>query len=274
MQEKNICKFIPYYNDSHSLHTINYVLETNSDNFAKEHLQSVYQMCYVNKGTAYINTETGISKLIKGDIFFTFPSNSFSFTQYSDFQYMYISFIGTKGNKILEKLNINRNCFIFQGYESVEFFWQKGISFSGGLTDLIAESVLLYTFSVLSQKLLTESNDLQKETKAGNAIKKYIDDNFFDPDLSAYKISSNLKYNKKYISYIFKKQIGIGIIEYLNMLRIQHACSMMEQGFQSVSDISFMCGFSDAQYFSKVFKKRMGLSPREYIKTVALQKIL
>ena len=272
MQAKNICKFIPYYDDAHSLHTINFVLETNICNFTRTHFQSVYQMCYVNNGTAFINTGAGIFQLSKGDIFFTFPSNSFFFSQCSDFQYMYISFIGTKGNGILEKLEINKGNFIFRGYEKVEFFWRNGISFSDGLADLIAESVLLYTFSVLSQKLFTQNKDSKKETKAGSAIKKYIDSNFSDPDLSAYKISADLKYNKKYISSVFKKQIGTGMTEYINLLRIQHACTMIDQGFECVSDISYQCGFSDAQYFSKVFKKHIGSSPREYIKNTGLKK--
>lgn len=272
MQEKNICKFIPYYNDAYSLHTINFVLETDIRNFNRTHFQSVYQMCYVNSGTAFINTGAGIFELSQGDIFFTFPSNSFFFTQCSDFQYMYISFIGTKGNGILEKLKINKGSFIFRGYENVELFWQNGISFSGGLTDLATESVLLYTFSVLSQKLFTQNKNLSRETKAGSAIKKYIDSNFSDPELSAYKISAELKYNKKYISSAFKKQIGTGMTEYINILRIQHACTMIDQGFESVSDISYQCGFSDAQYFSKVFKKNIGYSPREYIKNAALKK--
>ena len=71
---------------------------------------------------------------------------------------------------------------------------------------------------------------------------------------------------KNVLSFIFKKHIGIGIIEYLNIIRIQNACTMMEQGFTSVSDIADWCGFSDGNYFSKKFKERMGVLPTQYIK--------
>ena len=60
-------------------------------------------------------------------------------------------------------------------------------------------------------------------------------------------------------------------MEYLHSVRIQHACTMLHQGFSSVSDVAFRCGYSDAQYFSKVFKNRMGMSPRGYMEKVRLE---
>ena len=60
--------------------------------------------------------------------------------------------------------------------------------------------------------------------------------------------------------------MGIGIIEYINTIRIQTACTMMEQNFTSVSDIANKCGYADPQYFSRIFKQRVGVSPLAYIK--------
>ena len=56
------------------------------------------------------------------------------------------------------------------------------------------------------------------------------------------------------------------MVEYLQSLRIQHACAMMEQGFTAVADIASHCGFDDPQYFSKVFKRHLGLTPTQYIR--------
>ena len=51
----------------------------------------------------------------------------------------------------------------------------------------------------------------------------------------------------------------------LNTVRIQHACTLIEQGFTSVSDIASCCGYADPEYFSKVFRGKMGVSPGAYI---------
>lgn len=58
----------------------------------------------------------------------------------------------------------------------------------------------------------------------------------------------------------------VGISEYVATLRIQQACTLLDQGFTSVKDIAFLCGYNDPLYFSKVFKAKTGVSPREYQK--------
>lgn len=260
---KNICRFVPFRNDTNSIHTINFVLETEPQNYEHLRSESVYKMHYVCSGEGFIHTCGKISRLSKGDIFFTFPASSFAIESVEDFKYMYISFVGLRGNSIMENLKINCKNFIFSDATEVQEFWKKGISISTNAADLISESVLLYTFSFLMNKYAIENNKPKKHSS--DCIKKYIDEHFTDHNFSLENISIELSYNKKYISYMFKKQFGIGVIEYLNTVRIQNACTMMEQGFTSISDISDRCGYSDAQYFSKLFKQKMGVSPTQYI---------
>ena len=49
-------------------------------------------------------------------------------------------------------------------------------------------------------------------------------------------------------------------------IKTENACTMMEQGVTSVSDIADWFDFSDGNYFSKKFKERMGILPTQYIK--------
>jgi two-component system response regulator YesN len=60
--------------------------------------------------------------------------------------------------------------------------------------------------------------------------------------------------------------MNVNFKAYLNKLRIQYACELIDDGHTCVSEISAMCGFSDSLYFSKTFKKHMGYSPTEYVK--------
>ena len=129
-------------------------------------------------------------------------------------------------------------------------------------SNLTSEAVLLYTFAYLGERILPVVGEDGKEGIASE-IKKYVDDHFQESDLSLDKISRDLSYNRKYISTVFKRGTGTGLIEYLNTIRIQYACTLIRQGFTSVTDIAAMCGYSDAQYFSRVFKKRMGCAPSE-----------
>lgn len=261
---ENICRFLPFNKQEHSIHTINFVLETKPQVYTELKYESVYKMYYVCNGQGVLHTCGKISALEAGDIFFTFPGYAFAIESKDGFAYMYISFVGVRGNLIMESLKIGTNNFIFHNAAKVREIWEKGISLNTELSDLASEAVLLYTFSFLGS--INPPNKVRNKQNGIDFIKKYIDDHFTEQDFSLESISRELSYNKKYISYIFKKQFGVGAIEYLNTIRIQNACTMMEQGFTSVSDIADKCGYSDSQYFSKIFKTKTGFSPTDYIK--------
>ncbi len=261
---QNICHFVPFHSDLHSIHTINFVLETTPQTYSQLKIESVYKMHYVCSGQGYIHTTGKITPLKEGDIFFTFPASPFAIESVDNFTYMYISFVGLRGNMILENLDISNTNFLFHNANVVYDFWQKGLLADAKVIDLMSESVLLYTFSYLGEKLLTsQSNPAQNHTVA--QIKKYVDEHFSEQDFSLENISKHLSYNKKYISSVFKKYMGMGIVDYLNTIRIQNACTMMEQGFTSVNDIAHRCGYASSQYFSKNFKNKMGITPSQYM---------
>lgn len=265
---ENICQFVPFHKDYHSIHTINFVLETKPQTHLPLLNQSVYKMHYVLEGEGVLHTGSGEQMLKKCDIFFTFPNIPFGIESKNDFKYMYISFLGTRGNMLLEKLGITKNNCFFEGVEGLEDIWKSGITTDSELSDIMSESILLYTFAHLGEKLISKEIKNKTETLSLN-IKKYIDDNFSNPELSVEHIAKELCYNKKYISFAFKKETNISLVEYLNTVRIQNAVTLMNQGFTSVSDIAHLSGFSDPQYFSKVFKRHMNSTPADYIKQQA-----
>ena len=166
---------------------------------------------------------------------------------------------------IMDQLSISSQNCIFYGYEEIEPYWKESITATFAMYDLRTESVLLYTFSVLGTKILKEAERIKKSEDTAALIKKYIDEHYPDADVSLETVGNALSYNKKYVSKIFKETYHVGISEYLNVIRIQHACTLMEQGFTSIHDIAFSCGFRDPLYFSRVFKKRMDVSPKEHI---------
>ncbi len=132
------------------------------------------------------------------------------------------------------------------------------------LTDLAAESVLLYTLSAVGSHNLT--GVATKATSSGNftLVKAYIDEHFCDPALCIEQISDYFSYNKKYISTLFKKQMRVGISEYIRTLRLNRATELLEKGAQSIAEIARAVGFHDPLYFSRLFKAHTGLSPTHY----------
>jgi len=61
----------------------------------------------------------------------------------------------------------------------------------------------------------------------------------------------------------FKNTFGISFRDYVVRYRLREACHLFNNPNNSVTDIAFAVGFSDASYFSRIFKKHFGIAPSE-----------
>lgn len=229
-------------------------------------INSAFILYIVTKGGGTLHTMRGNYDLKCGDLFITFPAKPFSIEKKDCLEYIYISFIGMRAGSILKRLKIDETSPVFSGYEYLIPFWTENITKSSvNNVDMLAESVLLYTFSNMSNTLDYVEQNIKGVTTVLE-IKKFIDDNYYDTDLSLDSAAKKFSYNKKYLSGFFKKNMGVGFSVYLQTVRLQHACALMERGITSVRDIASLSGYSDQLYFSKVFKEKMGVSPKEHMK--------
>ncbi len=70
--------------------------------------------------------------------------------------------------------------------------------------------------------------------------------------------------SESYLSRIFKRQIGMGISQCINHIKIYYAALELMRGDVKISDAAAINGFDDPKYFSKVFSRIMGLTPTEW----------
>ena len=266
MSEQNVCRFVPREINDHSIHTVHFVLETKEQIYMGLRLKALYTVYFVTQGHGKLHTKGDVRTVKTGDVFFSFPAEPFAIESVEDFQYMYISFLGARGNRIMEKLGISPKNPLIEDCGELVTVWQQGLRCPSELSDIASEAVLLHTFAFLGSRLSKFTAQAGGGGDLVSMIQKYVDEHFSDSEFSLERLGSEMKYNKKYLSTVFKRHVGVGIVEYLHTVRIQHACTMLRQGFTSVSDIAAYCGYRDPQYFSRVFKAKMGLSPGAYIK--------
>jgi len=63
---------------------------------------------------------------------------------------------------------------------------------------------------------------------------------------------------------VFKKQMGISPIAYLNNYRLSIAIDKLIDTSDTIKEISLSVGVTDPLYFCRLFKKTYGMTPREY----------
>lgn len=106
----------------------------------------------------------------------------------------------------------------------------------------------------------------QKQDDLIHQIKKYLANNYVsDWDLS--ELAALFYINSSYLSHIFKKKTGMTISLYIENLRIQNACKLLQDTSMPISEIATAVGYSDPNYFTKRFRKKTGISPGTYRKT-------
>ena len=148
MTEQNVCRFVPREINDHSIHTIHFVLETKEQIYTGLRLKSLYTMYFVLQGTGKLHTRGDVLSLREGDVFFSFPAEPFAIESVSDFRYMYISFLGARGNRIMDKLKISAQNPKIEGCGELATVWTQGLRTPAELSDIASEAVLLHTFAV------------------------------------------------------------------------------------------------------------------------------
>lgn len=94
-------------------------------------------------------------------------------------------------------------------------------------------------------------------------VRRYIQGNFTDPNISVSSISEKFHLNVSYISRQFKQEYGIGVLEYIHKLRIAKAKELMDQGL-SPNDIFPQVGYTSRRAMDTVFSRYEGITPRTY----------
>lgn len=103
---------------------------------------------------------------------------------------------------------------------------------------------------------------LNQQQKA-REIMDFLNSHFME-QISLETISKSLYLSPPYISKIFKENFQVGVLEYLNRLRIQKSVFALCHTNAYIADIAEDCGFTNAKTFSRIFLKEMGLSPTDY----------
>lgn len=90
--------------------------------------------------------------------------------------------------------------------------------------------------------------------------------NHYNEDISLTLLSAYTGKSKNYLGHLFKKEMNVSFIDYLNDIRIGEAKIRLKNTDDMIYEISEAVGFADYKYFSSIFKKYVGTSPLKYRK--------
>lgn len=94
-------------------------------------------------------------------------------------------------------------------------------------------------------------------------VLRYIAQNYTGP-ISLNSIADSLGITNTYISKIFKEDMGVGVVDFVNRTRISRALYLMRTDEKKLYEIAREVGFEDPKYFGRVFKAFTGHTPSEH----------
>lgn len=162
-------------------------------------------------------------------------------------------------NKALSTNDLNRNrkqaSFIsFTSYcDSFDDYFTKSIEF-------LLTHVDQYRDTSITEVLV---DDIETINPVFYNLLTYVNKNY-SKDLSLGILAEKFNLNYSYCSEQFKQFTGLNFSKYLNKLKLNHACDLLENSSASIEEISRIVGYNDYHYFLQVFKKHMSLTPMNY----------
>ena len=76
-------------------------------------------------------------------------------------------------------------------------------------------------------------------------------------------LTYEFNYNRYYIMKLFKKELDISIVNYINYKRIYNSLSSLREN-KSILMIALNNGFYSQEYYAEIFKKVIGTAPITY----------
>jgi YesN/AraC family two-component response regulator len=164
-------------------------------------------------------------------------------------------------------------------------FAQRAISLN--VYEYMLKPIKPSDFKVVLKRMMESAEDARSREKANtaqiapepivkssrsSAQQSFVDESVryiqkhFKERLTLQMVASRVYMNAQYFSRVFKRETGVTFTEYVNTLKIQYACKLLETTNYPAYRISSECGFTDPSYFNRVFFAQMNMTPKKYKK--------
>jgi transcriptional regulator GlxA family with amidase domain len=93
-----------------------------------------------------------------------------------------------------------------------------------------------------------------------------------DPSLNATDLSPRVGLSVSRLARLFKREMGVSLVDYRNELRLERFFQFVEQGGgrpSSLGAVARAVGFRSYGHFHRLFRDRWRLGPREFLQKMS-----
>ncbi|NQX61248.1 AraC family transcriptional regulator [Paenibacillus qinlingensis] len=129
--------------------------------------------------------------------------------------------------------------------------------------DVFKRQILFYTM----MNMILQNTGEARPPEAHNVIEHAVTliHKHYRDDLTRDQIAEQLGVSPEHFSRLFKKEMGMGFIDYLLQFRMERSRELLQLSRANVQEIAQQVGFQSQYYFSRKFKQMVGVSPSTYM---------
>ena len=247
---------------------------------------SFFELAYVDKGSIFCDCDNAEYFLSQGEMFFLLPEtiHNYRSTNEKDAK-LFIVCANCKaeilelisGKHTLDENEKEQISDIFsEAKKAFRFPFDKKLvpleAASFGAQQL-TESYIEILLTRLIRKKLSVSpeikfvlNSEEFNTRLVKDLLEILNENIYS-HVTLEKLCKTVHYSKTYVNNIFKKNIGMTIMQYFYSLKITEAKKLLNKGLP-ITEISDKLSYDNPNYFTKAFKSFTGISPSQYKKSI------
>lgn len=247
------------------------------------HIHPEYELVYVKNGSGKLRIDSRTMPYTNGVLLFlgpNIPHVDFGNKEFNDNYEVVIQF---KKNFVEEKLAVFSE---FRKFKKLIQTSNRGMVFDStikneliqvfeefrslnDLKKLINLIVILEKLSTTDQykTILLEKNLTSHKAADVNRLElifRFVNENYKER-ISIKKLALKIGLTSNSFCRFFKKMTHQTFSQFVNEFRIRKAIEIFNENQISISEVMYMCGFSDPSYFTKQFKKYQGTTPTSYM---------
>ncbi len=119
--------------------------------------------------------------------------------------------------------------------------------------------------ALLLPKLRAEPLDEYVDSNLIHRILLYIADHARE-DLNLDNVASAVGISRSHLSHIFSQRLHMNFRKFINSMRIEYACTLLQNPQYSIKEVTYACGYENSRTFHRSFLSEVGMTPGDYKK--------
>jgi YesN/AraC family two-component response regulator len=169
---------------------------------------------------------------------------------------------GTEVLKRMKKMAPDLGIIILTGYSSKDIAIE---ALKGHADDYIEKPLQIHKLKQTIERFL-ESKGMDAEVFQSDMqwraerAKRFLERNY-NKELGLKEAAKAVCLSPKYLSRIFKQNVGMGFNEYKILMKIERAKELLPTGRYTVNEVAYKVGYRNPESFMRTFKRISGCTP-------------